>query len=69
MRARMDSDFLIRGVNPLGRIVELRLTAPSADEAKKQAEGSGLRYVVVHGLEEERLGEAPSEGPASDPLR
>lgn len=44
----MDELFAIRGINPATRsVVELRLRAPNAMEAKRQAEIAGLEQVTV----------------------
>jgi len=44
----MDSLFVIKGINPAtGRVVAITLLAPTAIDAKKQAENAGLLRVTV----------------------
>lgn len=67
----MSRVFCVKGVNPgTGRIVELLLVAATATDAKRNAQESGLRHVVVSEGSEyqpdqgvERGGSRPSTPP------
>ena len=56
----MPKQFAVRGVNPLGRIVEMVVVADSAAQAKAKAEDTGLQFVVAREANEPR---APESGP------
>lgn len=54
-------EFLIRAMNPAGRVVEFTLTAPSAEAARHQAREAGLRLVVATAV--------PSSSPMAFPTK
>ena len=43
----MQRQFHIKGVNPLGRVVQFVMLADTATDAKAAAEETGLKFVVV----------------------
>ncbi len=61
----MDRAYVVRGVNPFGQVVELRLIAPDDLEAKRMAESAGLMFVLVSQADVKVLIEQVSEAPPS----
>jgi type II secretory pathway component PulF len=54
----MATQFAVKGVSPLGRIVKLAIVADTAEDAKAKAEEQGLKFVVV------KEGASPDAPPA-----
>ena len=60
----MGREFVVKGVNPLGRIVELVMVADTAADARAIAEDTGLLYVVV---KENPAPSPPATSPQASP--
>ena len=43
----MAKHYHVRGINPMGRVVELVIVEDYAEAAKVKAEETGLRFVIV----------------------
>ena len=60
----MQKVYVMRGVNPLARVVEFELLAASEADAKAKAEEQGLKFVVVS---QDRDLPAGAQGPQDPP--